>query len=486
MKRYYPIYLVNTVIFFKTKLIEQKIFSYNDNIMIILEKLISKMSNSELNFDKILSFIKFNNTYKIKTLFVNNKNFCYYILLNKNNKNIFIPVMLSKYNENKEHKYKYEFFNRNVCDLDFKNLLTFIQDYNDYIIEKSIVNIHDNNISNAFKKEDIYNIIELNSNTKKKIFNYMNKNKIDEYLINKEIIIINKWLLLSNFIKMNKDISNTDFNNLKSNKVIGFSWNNMNFYINDISFNNALKLKNTKMQQILYDPNIVNNIIQNNKKELCSKISNEKVLYNIYNTNLYKLFLNEFITFLNKEKNYKLRGIIKKNILKYINSNINELYKILEPIIIDDIDIQKVKNSINDYIHIHNNKKLLIDHIDDNYYNFDNVIYNKLKQLNYSQVYKELYKLSENFIIVKEITNKNFKFSNIYMACSGVDNNSFCSNKKLVISKKKLKDIITILSSDILNPVKNKWILNGILDKNYINMFKFIKRNDETITMTFK
>ena len=39
------------------------------------------------------------------------------------------------------------------------------------------------------------------------------------------------------------------------------------------------------------------------------------------------------------------------------------------------------------------------------------------------------------------------------------------------------------MTSDILNPVKEKWLFSSVFSDNVISFFKFIRRPDENITI---
>ena len=58
-----------------------------------------------------------------------------------------------------------------------------------------------------------------------------------------------------------------------------------------------------------------------------------------------------------------------------------------------------------------------------------------------------------------------------------------CKAGKFIIEKSKLKNILEIMASDILNPVKEKWLFSSVFADNVISFFKFNRRPDETITI---
>ena len=68
------------------------------------------------------------------------------------------------------------------------------------------------------------------------------------------------------------------------------------------------------------------------------------------------------------------------------------------------------------------------------------------------------------------------------LLCRDIDS-PYCKNKKLMIKKHKLKELVTILASDILNPIKSKYIFSPVFVKNTIDYFKFTIRKNESITV---
>ena len=81
------------------------------------------------------------------------------------------------------------------------------------------------------------------------------------------------------------------------------------------------------------------------------------------------------------------------------------------------------------------------------------------------------------------------EFENTLTICSEKNvKNKFknhCKNNKLIIPKNKFDIYIDILASDILNPFKSKWILSSIFTEKNINFLKFIKRQYETIVISY-
>ena len=71
----------------------------------------------------------------------------------------------------------------------------------------------------------------------------------------------------------------------------------------------------------------------------------------------------------------------------------------------------------------------------------------------------------------------------MFISCQGQKDKTYCKNNRLIIDKTTLKKLLEIMTADILNPVKEKWIFSSVFSDNVINFFKFTKRTDEFITI---
>jgi hypothetical protein len=464
-EKYFPIYLLNTDVFFKVKMITQKIFNYNDPIMIIIGKLVSNYFNellkinifSGITLDIINKFLSnkdasnSNSSYKIKKLFINNSNLCYYAhITNNSNNNIFIPIELSSYLTNDNIIITYEVFLRNKNAIDINLLLKFSKDFNFWVAKQSEKNglmfNTDKNIPLEERVQPLYSYIKIKS-----------------------------WLVLCD---ITKEINN-------NSTVIGFTSNNLNYYIKNILLSQALKINNTSVLQVLYDPDIVNKSIYS-KQLIITDNRSKNLGKSLYNNYLYKIILLEFIHIFNNQKNLTLRKKIKQLLLKNLNNEYDIIIKDISKCITNCDDCNKIKTQIYSFINTHHSKNLLFKSIDESIYFFDREIFECLKKLQKKEIYKELEKISKKFIIIGNInTIKDFEFPNMFLSCKNDKNNyqKYCKNNKIIISIDKLNPILELISSDILNPFKEKWLFSPVLTDNIINIFKFIKRPDELITI---
>jgi hypothetical protein len=271
------------------------------------------------------------------------------------------------------------------------------------------------------------------------------------------------------------------------NEIIGLSINNINYFIKPISEKEAIKYIKKPIQTLMYHPYKINQLINMVKNgSIKTGINSDiaiKTEKNMYEHYLYNIYLLHIIKILNKERDKVIRKKINTLIVKTKfdkdMSDIREFIKNMK----DNEDKIKLKKLLSDYLTGHHDKKKLLDDIANSYFNFDKLILEKFKSMPLNKVKASLYDLSKQFVKIGSIPN-NFKFPNILVTCKG-KNVNYCSENKLIIEKNKLDDIIDILSHDIINPTKWKWLFNSIFIEKYVQYFKFIARKNETIEVEF-
>ena len=454
--KFFPIYFLNTRVFFKSNLFNKKIFNYNDVIIIIISKLVETYFDNivknnislNINFNIIKNFIS-DTKYKINKLFINNSNMCYYIHIKSvDNKDIFLPIEFSHFIENNDISVTYDTFLRKKINMSIDTLISFIDTFNNWIAVKS--ELSGMSIQNVDKKLPLMDRVQ-------PIYPY---------------IKITNWCVLSN-------IENTVSND---NIVFGFMFNNMNYYFNKIKLSIALKIKDIPVINYIYDPDEINESLYNKSLNVIDK-RHKLAGVSIYKTNLYKLVLLEFIYIFNNSQNTEIRRNLKSILTKNIDKDFDIIMNEIRKIVIDYSDQTKIKSQICEFINNHHNKELLISEIDDSFYTFDRHLFDTIKQLPHDKLYKELEKLSKNFVTYGNIDKlKNFDFPNMFIPCQvKLNKSNYCKNNKLIIDKYDLKHILEIVASDILNPIKEKWLFSSILYDNVLNIFKFIRRPNEEI-----
>ena len=460
-KIYYPIFQINKEVFFKTHIIDARLFDYNSDVVQIIYKMAKSLytesrTHEHLDFNIIKRFLTENKRWKLEKLFINNGNYCYGILISgKQNKNIYIPIPRSFYNE--RTGIEYQPFMRTKYSCDFDTLKSFISDFNDWIAEvSSKMGLLKPNIPKSYPLEErvipIYPFID-----------------------------VDNWILL-----MDADIEP----NKQKPQVIGFVFQSHNYYFNPpISPEEAMRYAKQKFYLLRYDPDDVNKVIFN-KSPITKDPRVTNINLSIYRYYEYQLLLMEFMSLFSKQKNNKLRELINALILKTnFASQLPDFYTALRKLVEDNDDLRKIINFIDNIVNGEWSKKDLILNIKETTFNFDNVELDKLRKLPRAQLKIALTKIANSITTKTDDIAKYLKadneFPNIFVVCKDQTNSGSCQSKKLIIERGRFDILIDILVQDLQNPLKSKWIFSNVFNDRAISMFKFIQRPFERIDISF-
>jgi hypothetical protein len=468
---YHPIYYFNHILYFKTMLVEKKIFESQDSIMKVLCKLIqynaSTQKNKLLTLSLVNTFCKQKSSqYKITNYFINQIGKCYYIRIKKTKNNteiIDIPVIESGY------------------------------DINELESEKQIILTPYNPDNN--KLEHILNFI---ASIKK------------EYEIT-----IDNWILLDNPWKLK---------GRGSPSVIGFRHKGLDFFHKPISVAHATKIKKINFVRYLYHPVDVNKYICASQTSGRTTNIQPTRLYNIswnlYSYYLYQLFTLQYSMYFNQMSNVEMRRKIKKIITKLNKlgniKTLNSIISLIEEYYDPEDTIEKCRNRHNDVVLIKNmfqsregfdNKKkgkseetlslYYLNRFNKIHFYFDNYERDKLFTISSrTEIKKKLDSIGKKifkFLSESQIKNKMSnagEFSNIITPCLGINKTSsnselYCVQNKLYITSRDYKAYIELLIDDIQNPFKNKWIFSP-LNSQIISFLKFRQNPGERITISLK
>ncbi len=472
---YNPIFYLNRITYFKTKLIDVTLFDHESVAVDIICKVVtfnktcdgrSLNKNMALNLDLLKEFlddINWKKKYEFGTYFINKNNNCYYVGI-KAKESIYVPINYSTYAVHKDSPIELvtEPFRASKYKQTLRALNQFIKDFNAWLIKA-------------------YNVNEAN-------------------YADFEFIRLDKWLLVDNPYSGGKV------------QVVGFSSNGLNFYHGPIAYEDAKKLDNKPFQRLLYHPDEFNAQAHDSAKIRADhRVTN--LARNIYEYSLYELIILEFSKMFSQEKNQTMRLKIKKiiiaNLARNYNVMMNELISLVKqyydrPVEDDgsiiraitaeevhaDEDINKIITEFNNII-ISNDKfdkVTIFESIDNMRFNFDNNAINKLMTMQHGDIVKELKKISKQMFHVTTGAGvkKHFEtgsFPNVLVSCKDADS-IYCKNKKLIVSGDDLDQYLNILAQDIANPIKNKHIFSNILTSNVLHYFKFEAHPDEHITIT--
>ena len=452
-EKYYPVYLINTELFFKLGIIEKKTFLSHDGIIKIMKGIVEKYiktieikgkTHSKINLIIIKEFLeypKMGKKFQIHRLFINHSNFCYGVQIFNiaTKKYIYIPIEQSYYSFNISPNLEFKPFCRSKKEYkqSFQELMGFVNEFNRWVDIQSVK-------AQIKKEQDFYPVIKVES-----------------------------WLVLQKSL----DFQETD-------KIIGFKASNLYYYFDDMSYSEAMKLRKVKLIPLLYDPDLVNNVI--NKRELPKPDKRTETLsYNLYKYNTYQLFLLEFLTVFEKKTNEVLRTNLKKLFIGDFTKHMNKTNSSLVEMIETTEDLMKIRLQLSDYINNHHDRKQLFLDIDNTSYEFDKIIMKKLMSMDKPALVKELKRISNDFVKIGDVADvKNFDFPNMYASCETQGTKNYCVGRKLIVSKEKLETFYDILASDILNPIKQKWIFSDIMSDRVVNFLQFIQRPYEEIQIS--
>jgi hypothetical protein len=269
--------------------------------------------------------------------------------------------------------------------------------------------------------------------------------------------------------------------------VIGFIFNNVNYYVSEMKVATALKHVDAPVQTTLYHPYLINKLICKVKQGK-SKIEHLPVHTDMLNKSLYKYYIYEilllhFIREFNSRRNDALRAKLNAILAKTnFARSTDDLRKFIDNVQ-DPEDVYKIKNIINKFISTHHDKKRMLSDIANTYFNFDKIALEVLRGKSIKEIKTHLHKIAAKFVKISNQTVASFP--NLITACDSKSSIGYCSGSKLIISKQLLDDLISIIASTAAQPDKWKWIFNSSFVSRSVEYFKFIKRANEYITIEF-
>jgi SepF-like predicted cell division protein (DUF552 family) len=267
-----------------------------------------------------------------------------------------------------------------------------------------------------------------------------------------------------------------------------------------MSVSAAQKIFDVPIQQMMYNPIQINSLIHSikmgAKKLQKNPVIVQELQYHTYNYYLYNLLILQFIYIFNKQRNLPLRkeliAVLVKSDFTTNSKQMNAVHEIINKI--EDVeDVHKLKTIISRYISQHHDKKQLIEDITTGYFNFDKVLLDKLKHMEYDKVLAELHNMAKKFVKIGDVTKvKKFRFPNMLISCDQAikiskksESIGYCSENKFIIKKNQLDEMLSILAYDVINPSKWKWLFNNVFIEKSVDFFRFIRRPNETITVEF-
>lgn len=437
--KYYPIYLFNTEIFKRTGIIDTKLFLNESGLITIIKAIVrryfetqdSEKIKDHVDLTTIREFGK-SNGIDVTHYYINYSNLCYAVVLDYKGKSAYFPIAASHYTLEKKIDLIFTPY-AGEYNASYSDMSALLKSFYKWNVEKS----------EAAGLDGIYLYPKIE---------------------------VQQWLSVR-----------------ESDKVIGFSHNNTNYFVKELNESAATKFEDKPVQMLLYHPYEINKLIysvkQGTVKTAHLPTHEDKLNASLYNFYLYNIVLMHFINVFNSQRNTTIRTKMATILAKTdLNKDLTKLRKFIDELE-DQEDIHKFKTILSRYFTIHHDKKQLILDIKNAYFNFDKVGLESLRGKTPKAISAELHKLAAKFVKIGK--PKLGRFPNMFVACDSSERLGYCDQSKLIIEKDKLNQVIDILAADMATPTKWKWLFNSMFVTRTVNFFRFIRRKNETVTIEF-
>jgi len=496
---YYPVIMVNKELFFKTNIIDRKLFTNNSSIIHNIKQMMNtdmeKPSHECADLIMVKKFSKYSLSqeskykaiprYKICLLYISKSNLCYAVILYTPGAKIYVSICASYYKPGEYELCFKPYLRKNASTC--QTFIKFMKNYNYWIaIESDKAGL---TLSNISLKRPLTERVT-------PIYPYID---------------IDSWIELRNPHKMDKN-----------GLIIGFYCKFLPYYFSPINKSKAIRIKNIQFTLMLYDPDIINDVIFK-ESPLISDMRCTNIEETIYRHYLYQLLVLEFMDMFNDERNLIVRKKIytllnKKNIAKHaknlkkdIHTIIQNYYRIVYPkdsvldpkstgmeIFQDPAteDFKKILEHMSVAVQSRKTSKQLLCDVKQDIYNFDRMTMNKIKSLDKSHIMIELHKIAKKITYIEsKISMEKFSFPNVYLSCinyyklaknTKIPLPGYCCKQKLRISKKKLSDYLELLAEDLMDPLKERYLFDVAFSEKTRKYLKFTRRAHESIEISFK
>lgn len=312
LEKYYPVYLINEEIYFRTGLIESKTFTLNDQALRTIQQLVKKyieefrIDNNANSLKNISRFIEHSKEYRLVSAITSNTGMCFGLEIGigtgSKAKSFYVPVDYILYNKDDMSVpgRKFTLFGS------LEDTLRFVQTYNVWLSKNNIAII-----------------------------------SVSEFLSHK-------------------------------GRVTGFRDNSWNYYTLPIQKSGpefkkvAAIVKSMSYEDIpevnlLYDIPTLLSVLDSKSVEPKAEKNVARAYYRVM---LYPLVLNRVNNWLSKQRNTTIRNRIKVHLIN-INAKMSA-----ETLGISDADFANIKQLITDF-YKHKNRKLLLEYFDREQFEFD-------------------------------------------------------------------------------------------------------------------
>jgi hypothetical protein len=277
--------------------------------------------------------------------------------------------------------------------------------------------------------------------------------------------------VLSTYIKWAPD-KLLDMSEIKwlslDNKAIGFSIQNLNFYLSE-------KLPITgrmgNINKLMYDPQEVDKEIYKGTPAILSKeMSN--IGHDLYKFYLYRLYVYSFYGYIQRKKNMRVRNLIKK----FSNSGENLLH-ILHTNGVGQSDIHIITHQLRNT----KTQKTFNALVGQSHYEFDLEDFTGLISKPIESIINYLNSNVKKWAVLSKPGDIKLK-NRVLMCQPGMANSvGYCADGRLKIINQTAKKYNRILAADLINPIKQKIFFKSSESLDVYGRFNFIRNPNETI-----
>jgi len=488
---YYPIFLFVPQTFFKNLQIEKKVFTNKDEITQLIRKVlhdvINKMPIISLDFIDLNVVQQFANkndiSMAIDRYYINKQNVCYALSVSfipdssRRRCSTIWPIQYSRVPPSIPNELKdFEPYKRSdIRQVKFAECKILYENYNKFIVQLS--------------EEKGYYQTSPEESEYKSVWNQREKTVLPP----------------NPFIKVEKFLGLGD-------NIIGFVSRGLYYYFEPASAKPAIyaslveeamkkysiladgfkKLQaKYSIYHLLYDPDDVNTNLTSSQEDNISEYK-EKLSEALYKRYVYNIFVIELISSLDNERNQGARKelheiLSKANFKKPLD--LENAHNKIEKLLIDfPNDILRIKQYINKILAEDFNKRKILENIKEDVFEFDRKTLHHWKILasseNVEKLSEAIKKQAKQIVqVVKKSAKRTetMPFPKVFVPCVYSPNSPYCKGKKLLIDEKDYPNLISLLVSDLLNPLKKEYLFSSIIMVNTRDNFRFTRKKGEEI-----
>lgn len=453
----YPIFRLNPSVYFKTKVVDQRILSHTDEVMYALAEIVERSyvgDASAYNLYAVKEFLRSGagSEYAVAAFWMNKGNRCYLVQLStKTNASLFLP-MHEFYLHRETSKLVYAPFfasERNKQMASAAELLRFIDQYNQF---------------------------------------YMRRSPPEP----SRLIDIEQLLVLP----------------FQRTKTIGFVANRLHWRVPAAAIASLSDPIRTKpVLELLYDPDEINRRLYRYNYSITPDPRSRNLYADSYHFYLYDLVLIEYVSFFFRERNTALRKKLRKlfngatNSFEEMGAAVQEFYvnlytpgKAGSKISLANADpsyrsflkrdLTLLDQQVKQFLKKGDLKETL-SAFDGTFFDFDLFIH-RLNGLTKKEIIQELQRILPEIIqVVPKVSfRESDSFPNLYVSCmDGRSDTVPHCGPKLRVPRDVVQPILNTLAVDITNQFKLPWFSSLLFGDRVFNFFKFNQRPQEQITV---